>query len=336
MSEFNGLAQTDEAQFDAGYQDAWVEYEPGEKVGDPVGVDEDYRFGWWNGIGDVSAWHEGWAAYEKGLRCCPYIEGADDECFREPWLKGLRTAQRWTQRPEWPQGEKRGQAGEFVWALESLPKLLKKQRGGDVVLREAVRAHLIAQAIPATAPISSPPASLPAPPVPSVVPAGLSIPRGFDPGNLSEGQQITLEARAAVRKFVETYPGGVKAALTHLNVAHAAGMLTSHLAWAYRIKSANLITGEVGWRADPPSVAVKGVDAVMALLEQAGLDAYIRTRREIDKAAILADRSVAAVAADEFQALAAERLHTLAGIPGISIREGIEQFFVAPFEQTAD
>jgi len=89
MNERNCLAPTDEAQFDAGYQAAWDEYEPSEKAADPVGMDEDYRFGWWCGIGNAGAWFEGLAAYDKGLRCCPYDEGADDECFREPWLNGF-------------------------------------------------------------------------------------------------------------------------------------------------------------------------------------------------------------------------------------------------------
>lgn len=86
------LAPADEDRFWVGYDAAWCEYEPGHPVGDPVGTDDDYRGGWWSGVGDCSAWHEGWTAAERGLSVCPYIIGADDECFREPWLDGYGSA----------------------------------------------------------------------------------------------------------------------------------------------------------------------------------------------------------------------------------------------------
>ncbi len=54
----------------------------------------------------------------------------------------------------------------------------------------------------------------------------------FDPADLNAAQRETDYARRAIREFVEAYPAGVKAALTHLNVAHAEGMLTKRLAWA--------------------------------------------------------------------------------------------------------
>lgn len=63
--------------------------------------------------------------------------------------------------------------------------------------------------------------------------APVGRPGYLDPAELDDRQQITLEARARLRQFVEAYPGGVKAALTHLNVAHAGGMLPGPLAWAY-------------------------------------------------------------------------------------------------------
>ena len=156
-----------------------------------------------------------------------------------------------------------------------------------------------------------------------------------------EQARLVAEMNDQVAEITERYQPGIdafKLAITSL-LAEIKPWCESHradLTDGYRVKSANLITGEVGWRADPPSVAVKGVDAVMALLEQAGLDVYIRTRREIDKAAILADRSIAASAENQFQAQSAERLERLSGIPGISVREGVEQFFITPFEQSAD
>lgn len=78
----------DECAYQSGYEAAWFDYEHGEPAGDPIGVSDDYQFGWWVGIGEVSAWHEGWEAAEKGVMACPYLTDADDECFREPWLIG--------------------------------------------------------------------------------------------------------------------------------------------------------------------------------------------------------------------------------------------------------
>jgi len=77
--------------FEAGRDDAWAEFIPGEPIGGPVSND-DYRFGWWCGIGEVTAWHEGYLAYENGLLFCPYVLGSDDECFRQPWLDGYWAA----------------------------------------------------------------------------------------------------------------------------------------------------------------------------------------------------------------------------------------------------
>lgn len=79
----------DETEFQAGYSLGWVEYRHGQRSADVVGASDDFRCGYWNGIGEASAWHEGWAAAECGLMVCPYLVGSDDECFRESWLNGF-------------------------------------------------------------------------------------------------------------------------------------------------------------------------------------------------------------------------------------------------------
>lgn len=87
-----------------------------------------------------------------------------------------------------------------------------------------------------------------------------------------------------------------------------------------KVKSANLVTGEVQWRQRPPSVRVRALDAVLAEIHARGLAAsYIRAREELNKEAVLA-------APDE-----------VAGIPGLSIQTGVEDFVITPFEieQTA-
>lgn len=104
----------------------------------------------------------------------------------------------------------------------------------------------------------------------------------------------------------------------------------------YKVKSVNLITGDIGWRADPPSVALRDKAAAVDSVRDIGLDTYIRTTAEINKDAILNDRALLAGKEDSDEKTAAmERLAKLAGVAGITIRSGVEKFFVTPFEQTA-
>jgi len=86
--DYNNIHTLD---FEAGYDDAWTGFNPDEPVGDPVS-NEDYRFGWWCGIGEATAWLEGYRARENGLLFCPYVLGSDDECFRPLWIAGYAAA----------------------------------------------------------------------------------------------------------------------------------------------------------------------------------------------------------------------------------------------------
>ncbi len=79
-------------------------------------------------------------------------------------------------------------------------------------------------------------------------------------------------------------------------------------------KSANLVTGEVQWRQRPPSVKVSGAEAVLAWLKVQGLSAFVRTKEEVNKEAMLNEPEKAR------------------GIPGITISTGIEDFAIVPFE----
>ncbi len=80
-----------------------------------------------------------------------------------------------------------------------------------------------------------------------------------------------------------------------------------------KVKTADLPTGTVKWRTTPPSVSVKGADAVMALLIDRGLDRFVRTKQEVNKEAILNEP-------DE-----------VAAVPGITIQQR-EEFVIEPFE----
>lgn len=86
---------------------------------------------------------------------------------------------------------------------------------------------------------------------------------------------------------------------------------------AGRVKTANLITGEVSWRQRPPSVSVRGQDAVIETLRRLGLGRFVRVREEVNKEAVLHDPDA------------------LAGINGIRIVTGVEDFVISPFEQEA-
>lgn len=84
-----------------------------------------------------------------------------------------------------------------------------------------------------------------------------------------------------------------------------------------KVKSANLITGEVSWRQNPPSVRISKSETVIEMLKRLGLSRFVRTKEEINKDAILTEP-------DEVR-----------GVAGITLVTGVEQFVITPFEQEA-
>ncbi|MDD2711397.1 MAG: host-nuclease inhibitor Gam family protein [Simplicispira sp.] len=83
-------------------------------------------------------------------------------------------------------------------------------------------------------------------------------------------------------------------------------------------KTANLVTGEVSWRQRPPSVSIRGVEAVLETLQRTGLVRFIRAKNEPNKEAMLAEPDA------------------VRGIAGISIVTGVEDFIITPFEAKAE
>ena len=83
-------------------------------------------------------------------------------------------------------------------------------------------------------------------------------------------------------------------------------------------KTANLVTGEVAWRQVPPSVQVRGADAVIDRLQVMGLGRFIRSKDEVNKEAMLAEPEA------------------VRGIVGITIVTGLENFSITPFEASAE
>ena len=84
-----------------------------------------------------------------------------------------------------------------------------------------------------------------------------------------------------------------------------------------KVKTAAFPSGEVRWRANPPSVAVRSVDTVLKALWEKGLSRFVRVKEEVNKEAILAEPDA------------------VKGIPGITIK-AIEEFAVVPFEAALD
>ncbi len=82
-----------------------------------------------------------------------------------------------------------------------------------------------------------------------------------------------------------------------------------------KVKTANLITGNVQWRQRPPSVSVRGADTVIETLKRMGFGRFVRTKEEVNKEAILNEP-------DEVR-----------GIAGLNIVTGVEDFVIEPFEQ---
>ncbi|MDF7669856.1 host-nuclease inhibitor Gam family protein [Orbaceae bacterium ESL0721] len=82
-----------------------------------------------------------------------------------------------------------------------------------------------------------------------------------------------------------------------------------------RVKSANLVTGEVQWRNRPPSCTIRGAESVIESLKQLNLTRFIRIKEEINKEAILNEPNA------------------VINVPGITIKKDIEDFAIVPFEQ---
>ena len=79
-----------------------------------------------------------------------------------------------------------------------------------------------------------------------------------------------------------------------------------------KTKTARLATGEVSWRMRPPSIVLRGAEAVIDALRKLGMDRFLRVKVEVDKNAMLAEPEA------------------VAKIKGVSISQR-EEFVVKPF-----
>lgn len=85
------LAPASEAEYQAGFDAACDAYVHGQPAGDPDGVSESFRLGWWCGVGWSAAFEEGRLAARAGVLACPYTAD-DQECFIRPWQDGFMAA----------------------------------------------------------------------------------------------------------------------------------------------------------------------------------------------------------------------------------------------------
>jgi len=82
-----------------------------------------------------------------------------------------------------------------------------------------------------------------------------------------------------------------------------------------KVKFSSFITGQVLWRQRPPSCRISGADAVIDTLKRLGLGRFVRAKEEVNKEAILNEPEA------------------VAGVAGVSVVTGIEDFVIEPFEQ---
>jgi phage host-nuclease inhibitor protein Gam len=123
---------------------------------------------------------------------------------------------------------------------------------------------------------------------------------------ITKDYQPKLEALSArietLQKGVQTYCEAHRDELTNSN----------------KVKTANFVTGDVQWRQRPPSVTIRGAEAVIEALKRLGLSKFVRTKEEVNKEAILNEPD------------------QVRGVAGISIVTGVEDFVITPFEASAE
>lgn len=81
-----------------------------------------------------------------------------------------------------------------------------------------------------------------------------------------------------------------------------------------KVKYCQFSTGKISWRLRPAKVSIRGTETVIEALQAAGLQRFLREKVEINKEAMLEDRS------------------TAMAIKGVVIGSDGEDFVVEPFE----
>lgn len=137
-----------------------------------------------------------------------------------------------------------------------------------------------------------------------------------------ETMRLETDMNDQIAAVTESYAGRIKPLQEQIKtlsegVQNWCEANRSDLTSGGKVKTANLVTGDVQWRIRPPSVTVRGVDSVMETLRRLGLKRFIRVKEEINKEAILNEPGA------------------VAGVAGITVKSGVEDFAIIPFEQSA-
>lgn len=131
--------------------------------------------------------------------------------------------------------------------------------------------------------------------------------------------RLVADMNDEIAKITKRYQPNIEALAEHITTLQE-GVQTycearrDELTHGNKVKTANLVTGEVSWRIRPPSIAIRGADAVLETLERMGLQRFIRTKQEPNKEAMLNEPDA------------------VRGIAGISVVTGVEDFVITPFE----
>lgn len=109
-----------------------------------------------------------------------------------------------------------------------------------------------------------------------------------------ERERLRLDLDGQITALREKYEGLMSPHVVELK-ALTSGVHTwaeahrDELTQGGKVKTANLMTGELRWRITPPSVVLVRVSAALEELRLKGLGRFIRTKDEVNKEAILAD-----------------------------------------------
>lgn len=80
-----------------------------------------------------------------------------------------------------------------------------------------------------------------------------------------------------------------------------------------KVKTLNLVTGEIAWKIKPPSMRISGEEAVLSMVqENTKYAAFLRTTYTLNRDAMLANQELAK------------------SLTGVSISSGIEEFIITP------
>ena len=104
-------------------------------------------------------------------------------------------------------------------------------------------------------------------------------------------QAAVDERIAALRTAAEAEAAPLSAEIANLHASVQAWAEANRddLTRGGRVKTHKMPSGEISWRNLPPSVRINSPGAVIALLENMGLDQFLRRKTEIDRDAMKAD-----------------------------------------------